>query len=75
MLLNLDRALERMQKHGVDALVAALPENVLYLTDCEGHLTTGLFAHSHTYEPAYYAVLPLRRDLPATFLTPASSFG
>src|SRR5687768_8282643 len=33
MLLNKDRAYEVMDKHGLDALVAARPENVYYCSD------------------------------------------
>lgn len=35
MLLNRDRALSVMQRHGLDALVASSPENVLYASDYE----------------------------------------
>lgn len=35
MLLNRDRALRLMQKHGLDALVATSPENVMYASDYE----------------------------------------
>jgi len=33
MLINKERAYRGMKKHGVDAIVASMPENVTYLTD------------------------------------------
>ncbi|MEE8473036.1 MAG: hypothetical protein V3S82_07695, partial [Dehalococcoidia bacterium] len=75
MLLNLDRAREQMERHNVDALVAARAENILYLTDCEGHLTTGLFGQPSEFYPSYFAILPRRDDIPPTFICPPSMFG
>jgi Xaa-Pro dipeptidase len=75
MLLNYDRAMETMQREKIDALLAATPENVLYLTDNEGHLTTGLFHFLHSYRPSYFAILPANKDIQPTYLTPLGTLG
>ena len=75
MLLNRERAMEVMQANQIDALLAGTPENVLYLTDSEGHLTTGLFHFLHSYRPSYFAILPAGSDAPPTYLTPVSTLG
>ena len=75
MLLNIERAREQMERHNVDALVAARAENILYLTDCEGHLTTRLFGQPSEFYPSYFAILPRRDDIPLTFICPPSMFG
>lgn len=63
MLLNLDRAKEIMEKYDLDALVAAAPENVYYLSD---------FGFSHLFIFAQYgvaaAVLPRDENIPATLI-------
>ncbi len=64
MLLNRDRALQVMERHGLDALVANIPENVMYLTDCDGHFNQ-LAIHGHAEQ---FAILPAKEDLPATFV-------
>ncbi len=33
MLLNRDRAYDVMEKYGIEAIIATMPENVTYLTD------------------------------------------
>ncbi len=66
-LLNLPRARKVMARYRLDAIVASLPENVMYLTDTEGHLTLGLFAAAE-----YHAILPRREDLPPTYVCPGS---
>jgi Xaa-Pro dipeptidase len=75
MLLNYARAMEVMEANRLDGLLAALPENVLYLTDSEGHLTTGLFHFLHSYRPSYFAILPRSKDAPPTYLAPAAILG
>lgn len=63
MLLNKERALTLMDRHGLDALVAATPENVYYLS---GYGTE----HSFHFAPwgLSAAVLPRDDSLPATLL-------
>jgi Xaa-Pro aminopeptidase len=67
MLLNLDRALELMERDRVDALVCSLPENLLYLTDCDGVYNMEAI-HGGGGHPEQFAILPRRRDQPATFV-------
>ncbi len=61
MLLNRERALEVMDKHDLDALVACTPENVYYLSD---------YGVSHSFIFALYgvsaAVFPRDESVPAT---------
>jgi Xaa-Pro aminopeptidase len=61
MLLNRDRALETMEKHGLDALVAVTPENVYYLSD---------YGTEHSFHFAPWglscAILPRDEAVPPT---------
>ena len=61
-LVNRERANEIMDKHGLDALVAATPKNVYYLSSHDN-------AFYHTgIEHMLFAVLPRREDVPATLI-------
>lgn len=63
MLLNRERALAVMERYGLDALVAATPENVYYLSD---------YGASHSFLFRNYgvsaAVLPRDESIPPTLL-------
>jgi len=63
MLLNRERALDVMDRHGLDALVATTPENVHYLSD---------YGTQHSYNFAPWgiscAVLPRSDDVAATLI-------
>ncbi len=63
MLLNKERAMEVMDRHGLDALVATLPENVQYLSD---------YRQSHLYSLAVVgiaaAILPRDQANEATLI-------
>lgn len=63
MLLNRERALATMERHGLDALVAATPHNVYYLSD---------YGPSHSFTLGEYgvsaAILPRDEGVPATLL-------
>jgi Xaa-Pro aminopeptidase len=63
VLLNRDRALEVMEVHGLDALVATRPENVHYLSDYGTQ-------HSYNFGPwgISCAVLPRSDDIPPTLV-------
>jgi Xaa-Pro aminopeptidase len=66
MLLNKERAYKVMEKYGVEAIVASMPENVTYLTD--------FWSLSHwvlTGTPTY-AVLPLEKKIEPFIVTPIS---
>ena len=65
-LVNLPRAKSTMQEQGVDGLVAALPINVYYLS---GYW--GLLMSAERFDAAFFAVLPLRDDLPAALVLPS----
>jgi Xaa-Pro dipeptidase len=71
MLLNRVRAFEMMDRHGLDALVGHLPENVLYMTDCDGVYNTAAI-HGHSEQ---FAILPADQSLPATFVCTGSVLG
>jgi Xaa-Pro aminopeptidase len=61
-LVNRERANEIMDRHGLDALVAATPKNVYYLSSHDN-------AFYHTgIEHMLFAVLPRRADAPATLI-------
>jgi Xaa-Pro dipeptidase len=63
MLLNAERAIEVMERHGLDALVATNPENVYYLSD---------FGAQHPFTLNVVgisaAILPKDENLPATLI-------
>src|SRR5262245_50843728 len=63
MLLNLPRAYEVMDKHGLDGLVATLPVNVYYLTDYFSFVMRMARPYSH------FAVLPRREDMKPVLIT------
>jgi Xaa-Pro aminopeptidase len=61
-LVNRERAIEVMEKRGLDALVAATPQNVYYLSSHDN-------AFYHTgIEHMLFAVLPRRIDMPPTLI-------
>ncbi len=66
MLLNQPRAIEVMERHGLDGLVAAFPENIYYLTGYYGPML--LLSRNYTL----YAVLPRDPDRPAALIMPSS---
>lgn len=66
MLLNRSRATEVMDKHGLDGLVAAFPENIYYLSDYWG----SMFLMSRNY--SLYAFLPRDEDRPAALIMPGT---
>lgn len=66
MLLNRERANEVMDRYGLDALVAAFPENVYYLSDYYGPM----FLMSRNY--TLYALLPRDESKPAALVMPGS---
>ena len=61
-LVNRERANDIMDRYGLDALVAAMPQNVYYLSSHDN-------AFYHTgIEHMLFAVLPRRTDAPATLI-------
>lgn len=66
MLLNRSRAIEVMERHGLDGLVAAFPENIYYLSDYWGPM----FLMSRNY--TLYAFLPRDETAPAALIMPGS---
>lgn len=66
MLLNRTRAIEVMDKHNLDGLVAAFPENIYYLSDYWG----SMFLMSRNY--SLYAFLPRDEDRPAALIMPGT---
>ncbi len=66
MLLNRERATQVMEKHGLDGLVAAFPENIQYLSDYYGPAL--LMARNYTV----YAVLPRDPQAPAALVMPST---
>ena len=61
-LVNRERANEIMDRYGLDALVAATPKNVYYLSSHDN-------AFYHTgIEHTLFAVLPRRTDVPSTLI-------
>ncbi|HCW61547.1 MULTISPECIES: M24 family metallopeptidase [Sphingobium] len=66
MLLNRARAIEVMERHGLDGLVAAFPENIYYLSDYWGPM----FLMSRNY--TLYAFLPRDPELPAALIMPGT---
>ena len=59
MLLNRERAEEKMTEHGVEALVTASPANVFYTSD------------TYPYGNCY-VLLPLDRDVDPCLVAPVS---
>ncbi|QBM75128.1 aminopeptidase P family protein [Sphingomonas sp. AAP5] len=66
MLLNRDRANAVMDRHGLDGLVAAFPENIYYLSDYWGPM----FLMSRNY--TLYALLPRDETAPAALIIPGT---
>lgn len=66
MLLNRARANQIMDKHGLDGLVAAFPENIYYLSDYHGPM----FLMSRNY--TLYALLPRDETAPAALIMPGT---
>lgn len=66
MLLNRERANLVMDRHGLDGLVAAFPENVYYLSDYWGPM----FLMSRNY--TLYALLPRNENAPAALIMPGT---
>jgi Xaa-Pro aminopeptidase len=66
MLLNRARANQVMDRHGLDGLVAAFPENIYYLSDYWGPM----FLMSRNY--SLYALLPRDETAPAALIMPGS---
>jgi Xaa-Pro dipeptidase len=65
-LLNHERAIEIMEREGLDCLVAALPVNSFYLSNY-----WGLFNTATGYDGSYFAVLPRDPAVPAALIVPA----
>ena len=66
MLLNRERANQIMDRHGLDGLVAAFPENIYYLSDYWGPM----FLMSRNY--TLYALLPRDETAPAALIMPGT---
>ena len=66
MLLNRERANQVMDAHGLDAIVAAFPENIHYLSDYSGPM----FLMSRNY--TLYALLPRDESRPAALIMPGT---
>jgi Xaa-Pro dipeptidase len=66
MLLNRERANQVMDRHGLDGLVAAFPENIYYLSDYWGPM----FLMSRNY--TLYALLPRDENAPAALIMPGT---
>jgi len=66
MLLNRARAIEVMERHNLDGLVAAFPENIYYLSDYYGPM----FLMSRNY--TLYALLPRDPNAPAALIMPGT---
>ncbi len=66
MLLNRERANAVMDRHGLQGLVAAFPENIYYLSDYWGPM----FLMSRNY--TLYALLPRDESAPAALIMPGS---
>lgn len=66
MLLNRERANQVMDAHGLDAIVAAFPENIHYLSDYYGPM----FLMSRNY--TLYALLPRDESRPAALIMPGT---
>lgn len=66
MLLNRERANQVMDRHGLDGLVAAFPENIYYLSDYWGPM----FLMSRNY--TLYAFLPRDESRPAALIMPGT---
>ncbi len=71
MLLNYDRAMAVMERHGLAAIVGHLPENVLYMTGCDGVFNMAAI-HGHSEQ---FAILPFKQDVPATFVCSGAVLG
>lgn len=65
-LLNHERAIELMQREGLDGLVAQQPINSYYLSSY-----WGLFNTPVGYDGSYFAVLPRAHSAPAALVVPA----
>ena len=59
MLLNKERALQKMAEFKMDALIAAYPENVSYLSDLQSHIP---YMYRHLFMESF-ALLPRRADV------------
>jgi Xaa-Pro aminopeptidase len=59
MLLNKERALKKMAEFKMDALIAAYPENVSYLSDLQSHIP---YMYRHLFMESF-ALLPRRADV------------
>ncbi|MEQ1800904.1 MAG: M24 family metallopeptidase [Gammaproteobacteria bacterium] len=66
MLLNQSRAIELMERDGLDGLVAVTPLNTYYLSDY-----WGMFNTPGGYDAAYVAMLPRDPAQPAALVVPA----
>jgi Xaa-Pro aminopeptidase len=66
MLLNRERANAVMDRHGLQGLVAAFPENIYYLSDYWGPM----FLMSRNY--TLYALLPRDESAPAALIMPGT---
>lgn len=66
MLINKERAYRVMKKHGVEAIVASMPENVTYLTDFWS------LSHWVLKGTPTYAVLPLEEKIEPFVITSIS---
>ncbi|MCP4001193.1 MAG: aminopeptidase P family protein [Gammaproteobacteria bacterium] len=65
-LLNHERAIEVMEREGLDGLVAVLPVNSFYLSNY-----WGLFNTPTGYDGCYFAVLPRDQAAPPALIVPA----
>lgn len=65
-LINHDRAVELMEREGLDGLIAHQPINSYYLSSY-----WGMFNTPAGYDGSYFAVLPRDRTAPAVLVVPA----
>lgn len=72
MRVNLERARQIMARERLDALIGALSENVIYLTDTEAHLSLS-HAIERDADRDFYAILPRREDIQPTYVCAAST--
>jgi len=66
-LVNQQRAMDIMEREGLDALVAQLPVNSYYLSSY-----WGLFNRAVGYDGSYFAILPRDPDAPSALIVPAA---
>jgi len=71
MLFNRERALQIMEREKLDAIVGHLPENVLYMTDCDAVYNMAAI-HGHSEQ---FAIVPRDESLPATFVCSGAALG